>query len=69
MTKPSKEIADEAGKPVVIQTLSVSELWAFKRANQRRDHELVESGKVSGERMSWFAGGRARAARIFNSPY
>lgn len=46
-----------------------NDLWAYKRAMQARDLESVRSGHTTTEQMSWFSGGRARAARLVNSPY
>ncbi|MEJ8854444.1 hypothetical protein WKW79_07685 [Variovorax robiniae] len=45
------------------------QLWQFKRANQARDLENVRAGRIPGERMSWFSGGRAKAAKLIDSPY
>ena len=59
-TKDSPRRAHEA---------SEEDLWVFKRERQLRDIENVRAGRVSGARMSWFAGGRARAAKVVNAPY
>lgn len=46
-----------------------AELWAHKRTRQRRDIASVESGRSTNEAMSWFSGGRARRAKVKNSPF
>ena len=45
------------------------ELWSYKRAKQTRDLEHVRSGRATNDQMSWFSGGRARGAKLVNSPY
>jgi len=44
-------------------------LWAFKRSRQALDLENVRSGRLSGDQLSWFAGGKARNLRLIDSPY
>ncbi len=43
-------------------------LWANKRAQQARDIAAIESGRATNESMSWFSGGRARRAKVIDSP-
>ena len=50
-------------------TVSEEELWAYKRARQKRDIELVESGRRRPEDMSIFPPGAAKRAKILNGPY
>jgi len=45
------------------------DLWAYKRKRQARDLRSVQSGRLSGDALSWFAGGKAKAAKLVNSPY
>jgi transcriptional regulator with XRE-family HTH domain len=45
------------------------ELWAHKRERQARDLHNVHTGKLSNDDMSWFAGGKAKAAKLVNSVY
>ncbi len=45
------------------------ELWAHKRERQARDLNNVHTGKLSNDDMSWFAGGKAKAAKLVNSVY
>jgi hypothetical protein len=47
---------------------SEASLWAAKRAQQARDIAAIETGKATNESMSWFSGGRARRAKVINSP-
>ena len=44
-------------------------LWSYKRIRQARDLENVRSGRATNDQMSWFSGGRARGAKLVNSPY
>lgn len=44
-------------------------LWDFKRARQRSDMEATQAGRLSFDQLSWFSGGRARRAKLVNSPY
>lgn len=44
-------------------------LWAFKRERQARDLRSVRAGRQPAAAMSWFAGGKAKAARLVGSPY
>lgn len=43
--------------------------WTFKRALQTQDIKNAQAGRLSGARLSWFSGGKAKAARLLNSPY
>lgn len=43
--------------------------WAFKRKLQARDLRHARAGRLSGSQLSWFSGGKAKAARLVNSPY
>lgn len=51
------------------QASSEQSLWAFKRAQQARDIEAVAHGRASTAQMSWFAGGKAKRAKLTRSPY
>ncbi|WP_047193716.1 TA system antitoxin ParD family protein [Caldimonas brevitalea] len=48
---------------------SEQELWSFKRAQQSQDLEAVTARRASNDQMSWFAGGKAKAAKLVGSPY
>ena len=48
--------------------MAESELWAFKRERQAKDLAQVRSGVVASEQMSWFSKGRAKKAKLVNSP-
>jgi hypothetical protein len=48
---------------------SEQELWDFKRTRQAQDLRSVRSGRQPAAAMSWFSGGKAKAARLVNSPY
>ena len=45
------------------------ELWAFKRKRQAKDLRSVRAGRQPAAAMSWFAGGKAKAAKLIDSPY
>jgi hypothetical protein len=45
------------------------DLWALKRQRQARDLRSVRAGRQPAAAMSWFAGGRAKAAKLVDSPY
>ena len=45
------------------------DLWAYKRKRQAQDLQHVRSGRLSNAQMSWFGGGKAKAAKLVNSPY
>ena len=45
------------------------DLWAFKRRRQAKDLRSVRAGRQPAAVMSWFAGGKAKAARLVDSPY
>lgn len=73
LPKPARQTADPLPKGEVADDvrceLAPSDPWLFKRRQQKRDIEAVESGRSSGRQMSWFANGRAKAARLKSSPY
>lgn len=48
---------------------TLQDLWAFKRQRQAADLRNVAAGRASNADMSWFSGGKARAARLVDSPY
>jgi hypothetical protein len=48
---------------------SEQELWNFKRERQAQDRESVRAARQPPDAMSWFSGGKAKAARLGNSPY
>ena len=52
-----------------IEAASAEDLWKFKRERQRADIARVKSGAASTQEMNWFSGGRARKAKLVNSPY
>ncbi len=43
--------------------------WTFKRQRQARDLRNVQEGRLPGAEMSWFSGGKAKAAKLVDSPY
>lgn len=45
------------------------DLWAFKRRRQAKDLRSVRAGRQPAAAMSWFAGGKAKAAKLVDSPY
>lgn len=45
------------------------DLWAFKRQRQAKDLRSVRAGRQPAAAMSWFAGGKAKAAKLVDSPY
>ncbi len=65
------ELLQTNGENAVTHTESASaeELWKFKRDRQRADFASVKSGATSTDQMNWFAGGRARKAKLVNSPF
>jgi hypothetical protein len=48
---------------------SEQSMWAFKRQRQAEDLRSVRAGRQPAAAMSWFAGGRAKGAKLVNSPY
>lgn len=44
-------------------------LRSHKRAAQARDLDNVRAGRATNDQMSWFAGGRAKRAKLVDSPY
>ena len=52
-----------------LSVASEQSLWAFKRQRQAEDLRSVRAGRQPAAAMSWFAGGRAKAAKLVNSPY
>lgn len=48
---------------------SEQDLWAFKRQRQAADLRSVRAGRQPAAAMSWFAGGKAKAAKLVDSPY
>jgi hypothetical protein len=57
---------DEARTPP--HAIPEAGLWARKRAQQQRDITSIEQGQVTNASLSWFSGGRARRAKVKNSP-
>lgn len=45
------------------------EIWAGKRALQKRDLALARSGRITASAMQLIPAGTARSARIINGPY
>ncbi|WP_431102108.1 TA system antitoxin ParD family protein [Roseateles noduli] len=45
------------------------QMWAEKRAKQKKDMENVRSGKVHGMAMGWFSAKRINQVEILDSPY
>jgi hypothetical protein len=45
------------------------DLWAVKRQQQAKDLRSVRAGRQPAAAMSWFAGGKAKAAKLVDSPY
>ena len=52
-----------------VRVASEKALWALKRQQQHQDLDSVRSGRQSAKSMSWFANGRARSAKLIDSPY
>lgn len=48
---------------------ATQEPWAFKRRLQAQDLQNVRSGRLTGADLSWFSGGKAKKAKLVNSPY
>lgn len=46
-----------------------ADLWAYKRAQQARDVEAIESGRATNAEMSWFTPAQAKGAKLVDSPY
>lgn len=65
----SNSIRDARGAERAVSVVTEHELWAFKRKLQARDLRHVRAGRLSGSQLSWFSGGKAKAARLVNSPY
>jgi hypothetical protein len=51
------------------ETASEQDLWAFTRERQAKDRESVRAGRQPADAMSWFSGGKAKAAKLVNLPY
>lgn len=60
---------DRAPDSLVCEELPEQEIWAFRRARQKQDLENVRAGRLAPQSLSWFAPGRARAAKLVDSPY
>ncbi len=58
-----------AERDLQTHTAPEAQLWAFKRAQQRRDIASIQRGRSTNESMSWFSGGRARRAKAVDSPF
>lgn len=61
--------ADDAKAATHTEAAPAEDLWKFKRERQRADIARVKSGATSTEQMNWFSGGRARKAKLVNSPF
>jgi hypothetical protein len=59
--------AAAAGKTVRVGALAASELWCYKRENQRRDIAGLKSGALAHDDVNWFSGGVARKAKVIGS--
>jgi hypothetical protein len=58
-----------AAHDVQAQVVPEADLWAFKRAQQKRDIASIAAGRSTNDSMSWFSGGRARRAKAIDSPF
>lgn len=47
--------------------MSAEQMWKNKREKQRQDIDELKAGTLSGNDVSWFAGGVARRAKIIGS--
>ena len=56
-----------AGKTVRVVALAASEMWRYKRENQRRDIADLKSGALVHDDVNWFSGGVARKAKVIGS--
>jgi hypothetical protein len=63
----SSRKAASAVKHVRVVTLAASEIWRYKRENQRRDIEGLKSGALTHDDVNWFSGGVARKATVIGS--
>lgn len=63
-----QQLAPRRRRQTTSKPASEQELWAFKRANQRRDIEAVNAGRVPAAAMSWFTPEQARNAVILGDP-
>lgn len=50
-----------------VVALAASEIWRFKRENQRRDIAGLKSGALAHDDANWFSGGVARKAKVIDS--
>lgn len=48
---------------------TAQDLWADKRARQRRDLARLDAGLAKQDDMAWFTTDMARNAKILNGPY
>jgi len=65
-TSSSRKVAS-AGRAVRVVTLAASEIWHYKRENQRRDIAGLNSGALAHDDVNWFSGGVARNAKVIGS--
>lgn len=56
-------------EPVYTEVAPEKVPLAFKRAQQSKDLQRVDSGAASNDQMSWFSKKRARSAKIIGSPF
>lgn len=50
-------------------TASEQDPWSFKRKLQAQDLQNARKGRLASSDLSWFAGGKARSAKLVKSPY
>lgn len=51
-----------------VERRSEAALWASKRAQQSQELQAVRSGEIAANRLAWFSDGRAKAAKLVDSP-
>ena len=63
----SSRKAVSAAGAVRVVTMAASEMWSYKRKNQRRDIAGLNSGELTHDDVNWFSGGVARNAKVIGS--
>ena len=62
-------LAEHKADPVYTEVVPEMVAQAFKRAQQSKDLQCVDSGAATNDQMSWFSKKRARAAKVIGSPF
>lgn len=63
------QLLRHADIPGAAASASEQDLWAFKRKLQAQDMRNASSGRLASSQLSWFSGGKAKTARLVDSPY